>query len=650
MKRGFLFTVLALVLLSFIFISLQLWAQAQTQEEARAAERFRVESLQTALSMVSNDTLQRYANASAIYALQKLATGIEDHPDCTVRGIKYCTNPNACGATGGPYPDGTYYLNVSIYELMANGSTPGYLKTSTGEQQDSPGGWFFYASNPSGLPGHANLTYSGDETKYSFAAFFNRTRAAVRMLGYDVQWTGIENFTLNQTSPWNMTLTMTVGMNFSDPRGLANITRRMNVNLSIPIDGFSDPSILRADFVHRTSNDTCVQACAAGSNFNTTLRPHRNIYVSPAYGNATDAQAKLKAEGVEGLGWFFGPVSEEPRSGFSIISTQYNLSRINTYIYKTSSAADALAESGYFGGLIITTPSGTASASWDETRGGVSCHYTTLTQTNCLNCIFQQSANDSRCPLVPTHVLPETIPYNPNVAYIQTNNINPAVGVPVNYHLNLPELLISNQINFSQFCSPSFDFRNPVCNDLTSQTGLNSKFYSSGSFSKAWDLTGPRDMALCGFYVRSDWGPSYSQRFLDYWTQPNSFNTPYSVLGQGIESFAVGQWSGGATDACAKTSDPKIEQYSRLDYQFYAYDMRSVACTGPFVQGLPGCRSPADCESLGPINYSTGRFATSNPTLTQVGKEDFPTYPARYGTNNLTIFPANVIPLSSVCK
>ena len=104
-KRGFFFTVLALVILSFIFISIQLWAQAQTAAENRAAERFRIEALQTALSMVSNDTFTRFVNASAIYAINKLATSLEEQPDCAKHGIPYCTGP-ICNDPNGPFPDG----------------------------------------------------------------------------------------------------------------------------------------------------------------------------------------------------------------------------------------------------------------------------------------------------------------------------------------------------------------------------------------------------------------------------------------------------------------------------------------------------------------------------------------------------------------
>jgi len=220
-KRGFFFTVLALVILSFIFISITLWAQAQTAAENRAAERFRIEALQTALNIVSDETFTKFVNASTIYAINKLATSLEEHPECVIRGMPYYNGPS------NSFPDGTYYVNSSIYELMLFGSTSAHIYS------DSTGTYFY--QGPS-----SNLTYAGDEVKYGVNNFFAQTRAAVSMLGYDVQWGDVENFTFNQTDAWTMHVHLVVPMNFTDSRGLVRISRRIEVNLSVPVDGFTD--------------------------------------------------------------------------------------------------------------------------------------------------------------------------------------------------------------------------------------------------------------------------------------------------------------------------------------------------------------------------------------------------------------------------
>ncbi len=621
-KRGFFFTVLALVILSFIFISIQLWAQAQTAAENRAAERFRAEALQTALSMVSTETFTKFVNASAIYAINKLATSLEEQPDCAIRGIPYNTGPFSA------FPDGTYYVNASIYELMSGGSTSAYLYS------DSTG-LYFYQSPPT------NLTYTGDERKYSLGNFFNQTRAAVSMLGYDVQWGEVENFTFNQTDAWTMQVHFRVSMNFTDSRRLVNINRLMEIKLSVPVDGFTDPSVLRGDLKHRDS--TCSDLTCPNGQLLTamTARPHRNVYRGIDAGtgalvidNSIDAQAVLLRSGDEGLGWFFGPVSEEPDTSFSFDSSTYNLTAIRSYIFMTSNADEALAQSGYFGGIILTTPSGLDTVSY--TRGN--CLYTNYSQNNCLFCLAWQTVNDSTCPaVVPQHVIPETIPIDPYIPYIQTDGTPAFIPTHTNYRTGLYEALIDNKVNATDMCGPTFgpSERNCYSDNPPGPGRLMNKF-SSVSQSKLWDNTGPRDMALCGFYVRSTYGPSYTQRFTNFWPNLDAATGSYSRQNQGIESFVLGKWAGGADDTCAQAPNSPIETFSRVDYQFYSNDLTGLTCSGPYVKGMPGCKQLDHCASEGPLKNATGRFAfciaNSDPTVT-------PSPAQRYATTELTYVP-----------
>jgi hypothetical protein len=633
--KGFFFTVLALVLLSFIFISLQLWAQAQTQAEARAAERFRAEALQTALKIVDAQTVVKYSNASVVYALQKLATAIEDHPNPLVAGMKYYKGPKV------EYPDGTYYLNASIYELMRWGNTSGYLVMYNGMELKDSRGWYF---NDTTNPAAQNLTYSQDEMKYSFSSFFNITSEAVRSLGYEVSWGEIEGFALNQTDRWTMRLTMTVPMNFSDREGRISINKRIFVNLSIPIDGLTDPSIARADIRHRPDFQICTNNQLPPINvIGIRNRPHRNIYRVEEYNMPQDASAKLKARGIAGLGWFFGPVTDQDNNSFSYTSPTHNLSRINYYIYKTSDPQAAITQSAYFGGIILIAAPSMERTEYDEVRNGVSCHYTNSTETNCLFCLFHQTSNDSRCPTVEDHIINETIPLNPYIPWVQVEN-DPTSGIPLNYHLGLPELLISNDINATDLCGSSFNATNLACTASTTPIGLNAKYANIRANTKIWDLTGPRDMAICGFYVASPFGPSYSQRFTYFWGQAQ--NGKYSTLDQGIESFVVGQWAGGGEDICAKEQGSSIESYSRLDYHFYNFS--GLECLGPFIKGMPGCKNYIDCQSRGPLENATGRFAFSNYTSSPSPDPNDPSI--RYGLENITIV-GTINPVSSgLCR
>lgn len=668
-RRGFFFTVMALVLVSFIFISIQLWAQAQSQEEARMAERFRIEGLNTALGMVSNETLTRFANISAIYAVNRLATAIEDYPSCQVRGIKYCTDPDNCQDPNGPFPDGTYYLNASLYDLMVHGSTAGYLTTDGNNLLGTYGDYHFYDPDATHFEPY-NLSYSGDEAKYSMTAFFNRTRSAVRLLGYDVQWGDVGGFTFNQTDPWTLQVNLTVEMNFTDSRGWVHVSRRMPIAFPIRIDGFTDPSVLRADEYHRGSNVSCQPVCRT-NNIPLTSRPHRNVYRAldandnPIFDTPTDAQAiLLKGSPVggtyEGLGYFFGPVTTLTGAQFVMADNfRYNVSRMHTYIFMTDSPDVARQEAGNFGGIILNKEP-TWFTSVPEINGN--CKYTNHTQANCLFCIRYQEVNDTaRCtPQFNAFVMAESIPdANPNIPWIATNGDPTSLMPPEhnNYHLGLPEVLISSEINANDLCGPNLATGNRDCKSPTTspdplerKQSLEINGYSA---SKIWDLTGPRDMALCGFYVKSANSASYSQRFTYFWPQFDQSQYRYSRLNFGIESFVVGKWAGGAEDGCAidKSVFKPIETFSRLDYQFYADDYNGAEapiCTGAFVKGLPGCKNAQDCNNPnGPLLNGTGRFALSNPDLLIQDRPSWPTY--RYNVDNLSIY-TTTNPGTSQCR
>jgi hypothetical protein len=561
---------------------------------------------------------------------------------------------------------------------MIHGSTSGYLTTDgTDFLGDSAGYYFYDRSDPRG----PNLTYSDDERKYSLDSFFNKTRAAVRLLGYDVSWGEPENFTFNQTDAWTLQVNMTIAMNFSDPRGWVNVTRRMPLTVAIRIDGFTDPAVLRADLRHRPTDASCGIVCGVPLPFvATNQRPHRNVYRAldandkPIFEQASDAQAKLKSSSQvtplaqEGMGFFFGPVSTKTRAQFN--SAAYNLSRIRSYIFMTDSPDEARAAAKDFGGLILMKKPGSVDVSWDQMVNGVNCRYTNRTQTDCLFCIRQQFSNDTdlRCPRFNAFITPESIPpANPLIPWIATDG-DPTVGVPTTYHYtdsngnSLAELLISSSINATDMCGPNFNATNPGCSASTPDpvgSRLEMKYADEGaghSASKAWDLTGPRDMAICGFYVRSAFSPSYGQRFTYFWPQYDTSLTTagrYSRLNQGIESFVVGRWAGGKDDSCAQEPNvsPPIETHSRLDYQFYAddyYGTQASVCTGPFLRGMPGCKNIADCNNAaGPLQNGTGRFALSNPAFLVQDREVWPTY--RYNVTNLTVY-TGTNPFSSQCR
>ncbi|MFH0927224.1 MAG: hypothetical protein V1822_01470, partial [Candidatus Micrarchaeota archaeon] len=262
------------------------------------------------------------------------------------------------------------------------------------------------------------------------------------------------------------------------------------------------------------------------------------------------------------------------------------------------------------------------------------CRYAEMQQRNCLFCLHQyQPVAETYCPtpvpdyLTQAYYTPESIPDNPNMTYIVVNSVPsmgggtyPAVQGSWNYHLELPEFLIKNEKNFSYVCSTD-DF---TCR-TEEQTLLRQKFGSSiqGGTSvehQIWDMAGPRDMSICGYYVRSPYGPSYLQRFLalpKYNDPKLNGNTPYSSLGFGIESFNVGAWAGGYLDQgqdlqSSSRNDPEVR--SRVDYQYYATSGQTIPyCAAPFYVGMAGCKSWEMCaNNILSKSQGVGRFAISD--------------------------------------
>ena len=108
--------------------------------------------------------------------------------------------------------------------------------------------------------------------------------------------------------------------------------------------------------------------------------------------------------------------------------------------------------------------------------------------------------------------------------------------------------------------------------------------------------------------------------------------------------------AGGGADGCATSPSssvyPSVEQRSRLDYQFYSSEYTSApSCVGPFIMGMPGCKSAAMCsDPIGPLTGGTGRFALSNPSMSIQDRPAWPTY--RYNVKDLTFNPGINLPTS----
>ncbi|MFH0927152.1 MAG: hypothetical protein V1822_01085, partial [Candidatus Micrarchaeota archaeon] len=363
-RRGFFFTVMALILLSFIFISVQLWAQTTQAQEQRYAQRFGTYAMQDAISMASEQSLADFVNASMVHAVDKFATSLENNPTIYLHAVydtrdKASNDPNSYPND----PEGIYYLNKSIYELMVYGNTSGYL---TNAQNSWPPSKYFYdyttapAVGGSSMSVRKNLTYEQDEMRYTLGYYFSTTGKAAQIIGYNISWGKPKNFTLNQTDAWTMHVHLEVPVNFSDSQGRLQTSKNVSVDASFDIDGLSDPYLARANLEYNREIGVPLSDI-----FDPYTLPHRNIYHIPEYEERADAQAQALKDGSEGLGWFFGPAVQASQLPlFSKDNYRFNSSKISSYILVTSSAALAKEWSGSFGAIMLVRPA----TEWETVR------------------------------------------------------------------------------------------------------------------------------------------------------------------------------------------------------------------------------------------------------------------------------------------
>lgn len=574
-SRGFFFTILALLLLSFMLISVQTWSQTQQLQERRSAERFRVESFKSTLAFVDANALAKFTNASALFAMHRLASGLATTACPNSDGLlPYSKGPR------GEFPDGTYYVNKSIGELMMYGTT-------FGEGQFTCYG--------------GNLSYAQRERRYVLSDYFKKTSEAAKVLGYNLTWGEPENFTINQSAangPWIVTVSYDIDTRLTDSSGLS-LARTIHVKSKTDINGLIDPFITGMDRIHRPL-------------LSASIRPQKQVFHIPAYGSASDASARVVVDSsTHGLGWFFGPVAENVRSAqFKDTSFKYNLSKIDRYILYTNDGRVAVAESGNFGGIILAPanppdfiPEG------KKTIGG--CEYNVEEQdaSTCMYCMRHLLKTAGSCGYDHYELNMKTVPRTP-VPYIIVPSLDLA-SIKDNYNLGLPEVLINNKKTAEEIGLGDPDFKNyPDYMPIDAATHDAILGQLSGE-SAVWNLNGPRDMAICGYYVQSTNGPSYLKRF----TNPSGWDTAtfggaYSPPGIGIESFVVGTWAGGKADNPGTPLQEAHEKFSRLDWQFYADAFDRSYC-GPYIKGMPGCKELGMCRSDDPRVNATGRFASN---------------------------------------
>jgi hypothetical protein len=539
-KKGFFLTVLAMVMLAFMLVSISWWAASVSEQEARSGERFRAEAVKSVLTQISDEEASRFANISSFFALAKIARATTNESE-PYYALSRASSGDPAYELANPL---TGNVNATIYDLINFGTSNG---------AGAGGAYLSY-----------NITYSGPERNYTFSSWAQTLSAAVEAVGYRLSMSPMRDFDARQVSPWTVRVRFTVDMNLTDASGSIRMSRTAHADSNLTIDGLLDPMIYRGDVLMNRPTPIPVA--------------ERQIFHIPAYKFRDDVKPKVLADGIEGKGWFYGPITDYYPEKFN---ATMNSSKIKAYILKTTYdgleaestdtgiSVQSLAES--YGGVLLTNkPNETIT--YEGSFGG--CEVLRVSQGKCFDCrVYFMAANTSdpdypACRLDPS--FPSDLPVNPatavDIPYIVIEGtpglFPPPPKVNGEYHI--------------LFQSKTWDPEQKRDGD-----------------KKIYDIEALRDMAVCGFYVQSLDAPSYFQRLV--FDSQHLISPPY-----GIETFVVGQWAGGAL---MPTPLEDYDKLSRVDRLFYS------GMTGQKVRGMMGCKSREMCSGAEALYNATGHFA-----------------------------------------
>jgi len=342
-KRGFFFTAMALAILSFMLLTTQVWVRTFELKDNSAAVRFKGEAMRTVLSVLSDGTMSEFANASAFYAVSKLA-------DATAKeGL-------APAAAHDPENPGTGNVENTTYELMMHGNSS---------------------------PGTLQIAYSPDKKEaYTISAWQDKIRAAANVMGFNASFGKIENFTIAQADPWTVRTYFEMQMNISDFENTMHQSKRLRANTSFSINGFVDPMVVRNELERRP-----------GIARDPSLVAQKQIWKHLSYNAPSDISPRLVDERIgQGNGWFFGPItSDYPGEG---IFNGSEMDKIGQYILVHKYDGNLSAYAPMYGAIILTESPVKVSGTYTNSEG---CNVTEINETNCLNCLQWTEVNSGGC-------------------------------------------------------------------------------------------------------------------------------------------------------------------------------------------------------------------------------------------------------------
>ncbi|MBM3229871.1 hypothetical protein FJZ26_05545, partial [Candidatus Parvarchaeota archaeon] len=416
-KKGVIFTIIAVILLSFMLISVTLWSNVVKEREAKTPEKLQSDSMRQIMGQLTEEKLGDFARMSARYSLARLAQFSVTHPI------------SPAGA------DGISTINQSIYELMLYGGT------NAGAFVD-------------------RLEYTTPEEKqYIISNWSEKVGKAAGKMGFVFSLGNVTNFSLAQADPWTVNLSFKTSVYVKNKEGTMMISRNLTVATNFSILGMEDPQASRF----------------MGPNIK------KIVFASPNENSRSysDAQVKLVRNGKRGFGWASGYLVEDP-----LEATDPD----KTYVWLTDYPGDEafLGNITNISGAILKNLSETA---FEHVVGG--CNYTIHRDANCIICLEWATLNSG----------------DPSLCKIDF-----VVGYP-NTPLPRAYKTVTTDVPFvartGGLGSAASLGQVAIVNTNSDPTDIDEDKHL------VFDITGPRQMLECGYYVSSQGNaPSYLQRLL----------------------------------------------------------------------------------------------------------------------------------------
>ncbi len=224
-KKGFFFTVLMIVLVSFMIASVSIWSQVNEAKDARYPDKISARSMKRLLEQVSEERLGVFVNESAFFALHKL--------DAHLRGYRYDVDGIYLRTEEPILLEDYEDINETMYELIMYGN-------STDDESIDFG----------------TLEYSEDETKrYTLVNGWNGTMSDVsETMGFEFDLKEVNNFSFEQVDAWNVKVSYDIVVTIrSREREMTLEEKSFSLESEFPITGYEDPMVAYWDYMTRVS-------------------------------------------------------------------------------------------------------------------------------------------------------------------------------------------------------------------------------------------------------------------------------------------------------------------------------------------------------------------------------------------------------------